>query len=140
MAAQEQTGALLKAIAEKDFQLIIQNYANADLVGHSGDLPATIKAIEVLDDCLSQVVPVAIEKGYEVFITADHGNADIMILENGDPNAAHTKNLVPFIWANKEKENYTIKDRGALADVAPTILDALNLEKPKEMTGHSLIG
>ena len=139
MAAYEQTDALLKAIEEKDFQLIVQNYANADLVGHSGELKATVKAIEILDKCLSQVVPAAMEKGYEVFVTADHGNADIMILDNGEPNAAHTKNLVPFIWANQSKEDYILKKEGALGDVAPTILDTLELDKPEEMTGQSRI-
>lgn len=139
MSASEQTQALLAAIEEKDFQLIIQNYANADLVGHSGNLKAAVKAVEVLDDCLSQVVPAAIEKGYEVFVTADHGNADVMFLDNGEPNAAHTKNLVPFIWANQSNRHYTMQEEGVLGDVAPTILEALEIPKPEEMTGSSRI-
>lgn len=136
MSAREQTKKLKQSLTEKDYSLVVQNYANADLVGHSGNLESAKKAIEILDICLSEIIPFAQEKGYEVFITADHGNADKMISENGDPNASHTKNLVPFVWLNTNAQLNTVN--GTLQDIAPTVLSVLQIPIPKEMTGRKL--
>ncbi len=134
MSAYEQTDALINAINQKDYSLIVQNYANADLVGHSGDLLATKKAVHVLSECVEKVLPIALEKGYEVFITADHGNADHMINEDGSPDASHTKAPVPFVWMNKNAK--ALAENGTLQDIAPTLLSVLRLEIPSEMTGN----
>ncbi len=136
MSALEQTNIALSEIKKNDYKLVVQNFANADLVGHSGNYKAAKKSIEVLDNCLKKLVPEVLKKNYELIITADHGNSDEMILDNGEPNASHTKNLVPCILVSKTKK---IKKTGTLADIAPTILDLLFLNKPKEMTGKSLI-
>ena len=139
MSAREQTTALLEKIAEKDFSLIVQNFANSDLVGHSGSLEAAIKAIEVLDECLRKEVPRLLEKDYTVIITADHGNSDEMLYPNGEPCASHTKNLVPF-WVLENSRVFNLKGKkGTLADIAPTILKLLGIAKPAEMTGESLV-
>jgi 2,3-bisphosphoglycerate-independent phosphoglycerate mutase len=115
---------------------IVQNYANADLVGHSGDFEAAKISAEVLDECLSEIVPFAQSKGYQVLITADHGNADEMFLENGEQNAAHSKNLVPFIAVDSSAQ--ILREKGTLQDIAPTILAYLGLPIPKEMTGENV--
>ncbi len=139
MSAPEQTEALIKKIAEKDFSLIVQNFANSDLVGHSGDLEAAIKSIEVVDDCLAKLVPELLAKNYEIIITADHGNSDEMIYPNGEPSASHTKNLVP-LWVLSNSREFNLEGKqGTLADIAPTILDLLEIAKPAEMTGNSLV-
>lgn len=133
MSAYEQTEALMNAMNTKDYALIIQNYANADLVGHSGNLEATKKAIHVLNECVEKIVPFAMEKGYEVFITADHGNADHMINSDGSADASHTKAPVPFVWMNKNAKAKT--QNGTLQDIAPTLLSVMGLNIPDEMTG-----
>lgn len=137
MSAVEQTDAAINAIEKKDYQLVVQNFANADLVGHSGKLKAAIRASEVLNACLERLIPVLQKKGYEIFLTADHGNSDEMILSNGDINAGHTKNLVPFCWISPNAIG--LQEKGDLGDIAPTILDVLGIEKPKEMMGQSLV-
>jgi len=139
MSAREQTDAVIEAIEKNDFALIVQNFANADLVGHSGDLTATIEAIEVLDECLARLVPKFLEKNYEILITADHGNADEMLTPAGGPNASHTKNPVLCVWISNAENHGKFRENGALADVAPTILEILGIGKPDEMTGESLI-
>lgn len=133
MSAYEQTDALIARMQENDYTLIVQNYANADLVGHSGSLEATKKAIEVLSTCVEKIVPIALSKGYEVFITADHGNADHMMNDDGTPDASHTKAPVPFVWLNKNAK--FLCSQGTLQDIAPTLLSVLGFEIPKEMTG-----
>src|SRR5699024_6038216 len=115
---------------------VILNFANPDMVGHSGMLEPTIKAIEVVDECLGKIVDKIIERGGTAIITADHGNADEVIDTNGEPMTAHTTNPVPVIVT---KKGITIRNGGMLADLAPTVLDLLNVEQPKEMTGKSLI-
>lgn len=137
MSAYAQTDALIEAMQKKDYTLIVQNYANADLVGHSGNCEATQKAIHVLSECLEKIIPIALKKGYEVFITADHGNADHMINDDGSPDASHTKAPVPFVWLNKNAT--VLKTIGTLQDIAPTILSALEIKIPEEMTGEILI-
>ena len=136
MSAYEVTDALLKEIAADKFDAIILNYANPDMVGHSGMLEPTIKAIEAVDECLGKVVDAIVAKGGHAIITADHGNSDEVVTLEGKPMTAHTTNPVPVIVT---KEGLTLRTDGKLADLAPTMLDLLNLEKPAEMTGSTLI-
>jgi len=138
MAAREQTEKLLKKIKNKDFNLIVQNFANGDLVGHSGKIEATIKAVETLEECLQKIIPKMLEKNYTILITADHGNCDEMFTKNGEPNASHSKNLVPFTILSNKTE-IKLNTSGTLADIAPTILEILELPIPAEMMGKSLI-
>lgn len=135
MSAYEVTDALLKEIQADHFDAIILNFANPDMVGHSGMLEPTIKAIEVVDECLGKVVDLILEKGGSAIITADHGNSDEVITPEGNPMTAHTTNPVPVIVA---KHGLELRD-GILADLAPTMLELLGLNKPAEMTGKSII-
>ena len=137
MSAFEVTEALLPEIKNKTADFICLNYANADMVGHTGVWDAAIKAVETVDNCVSQVVTTGLENGYTTFLTADHGNSDYMINEDGSPNTAHTMNLVPFFIIDKEWKG-KIK-AGKLGDIAPTILTMMQLPIPKEMTGEILI-
>lgn len=122
-----------------DYGFIVVNFANGDMVGHTGIEPAAIKAVEALDKCLGEIVNLALQKNIDVLITADHGNCEEMINPTtGEPFTQHTTNPVPLVWISKSSEGKKIKD-GALADIAPTVLKLLNLAQPKEMTGHSLI-
>jgi 2,3-bisphosphoglycerate-independent phosphoglycerate mutase len=137
MSAPEVTDKLVEAIKSKKYTAIICNYANGDMVGHSGILPAAIKAIETLDTCVGRVVAAAQSVGAEVIITADHGNAEAMF--DHDSNQAHTQhtvNLVPLIYIGR---NALLADTGALSDIAPTLLAMMGLPQPKEMTGKNLI-
>ena len=137
MSAYEVTEALLPEIKNKTADFICLNFANTDMVGHTGVWEAVIKAAETVDKCVKEVVTAALANGYTSFLTADHGNADYMINEDGTPNTAHTLNLVPlFIIDDKWKGN--IKP-GKLGDIAPTILTMMQLPIPKEMTGNILI-
>ncbi|CRK81480.1 2,3-bisphosphoglycerate-independent phosphoglycerate mutase [Neobacillus massiliamazoniensis] len=136
MSAYEVTDALMKEIQEDKFDAIILNFANPDMVGHSGMLEPTIKAIETVDECLGKVVDLILEKGGAAIITADHGNADEVITLEGNPMTAHTTNPVPVIVTKKDIE---LRDGGVLGDLAPTMLQLLNLQQPKEMTGKSII-
>ncbi len=137
MSAYELTESLLPEIINKTADFICLNYANTDMVGHTGVWPAVIKAAETVDTCVEKIVTAALESDYTVFLTADHGNADYMINEDGSPNTAHTLNLVPFFIIDKNWKG-TIKP-GKLGDLAPTILTMMGLEVPKEMTGDVLI-
>ncbi|NMO97159.1 2,3-bisphosphoglycerate-independent phosphoglycerate mutase [Paenibacillus lemnae] len=136
MSAYEVADACVREIEADKHDAIILNFANPDMVGHSGMLEPTIKAVETTDECVGKVVDAVLEKGGVVLITADHGNADMVFDENGRPFTAHTTNPVPFIVTD---ETVTLREGGILADIAPTILDLLNLEKPQEMTGTSMI-
>ncbi|RNC77631.1 2,3-bisphosphoglycerate-independent phosphoglycerate mutase [Piscirickettsia salmonis] len=138
MSAQELTDKLVAAIASQDFDAIICNYANADMVGHTGDYVAAVQAIEALDLCLSQVVAAGQQVAADILITADHGNAELM--ENpqtGQPHTAHTSNLVPLVYIGKDAT--LTKEGGTLSDIAPTLLQLLDLTVPVEMTGQSLV-
>jgi len=137
MSAYEVTDALLPEIKNKTADFICLNFANADMVGHTGVWEAAIKAVETVDKCVSQVVTTGLENGYTTFLTADHGNSDYMINEDGSPNTAHTMNPVPFFIIDKEWRG-KIKP-GKLGDIAPTILTMMQLPVPKEMTGEILI-
>ena len=137
MSANDLTEAILPEIKAQSADFICLNFANADMVGHTGVWDAVVKAVETVDNCVSRIVPLALENGYAVFLTADHGNADYMVNEDGTPNTAHTLNPVPFfIIANDFKGK--IKP-GKLGDLAPTILKYMNLNIPPEMTGEILI-
>jgi len=130
--------ALLAAIEHQSADFIVINFANADMVGHTGVWEAAIKAAETVDACIAEIIPLALQKEYGVFLTADHGNSDCLINEDGSPNTAHTMNPVPFyVIANDYKG--TLKDGGKLGDLAPTILHYMGLSIPKEMTGSVLI-
>ncbi len=137
MSAFEVTAALLPEIKNKATDFICLNFANADMVGHTGVWEAAIKAVETVDKCVSQVITTGLENGYTTFLTADHGNSDYMINEDGSPNTAHTMNLVPFFIIDKDWKG-KIKP-GKLGDIAPTILTMMQLPIPKEMTGEILI-
>jgi 2,3-bisphosphoglycerate-independent phosphoglycerate mutase len=138
MSAYEVTDALIPEIENKTHDFICLNYANADMVGHTGIWEAVIKAVETVDKCVGRVATTGLENNYTIFLTADHGNADYMINEDGSPNTAHTLNPVPFFIIDKEWTG-TIKS-GKLGDIAPTILTMMGLPIPKEMTGDILIG
>ena len=137
MNAPALTDQLVAAIESGKYDAIICNFANPDMVGHSGNLPATVKAIEALDACLARVVAAVQKAGGEALITADHGNAEQMRnKETGQPHTAHTSNPVPFIYVGRPAK---MADSGALSDVAPTMLYLMGLDKPPEMNGRSLI-
>jgi len=137
MSAYEVTEALLPEIKNKTADFICLNYANADMVGHTGIWEAAIKAVETVDTCVGQIVTAGLENGYTTFLTADHGNSDYMINEDGSPNTAHTMNPVPFFIIDNEWKG-KIKP-GKLGDIAPTMLTMMQLPIPKEMTGEVLI-
>ena len=136
MSAYEVTDALLKEIEADNFDAIILNFANPDMVGHSGMLEPTIKAIETVDECLGKIITLIEEKGGKAIITADHGNSDEVVTLDGKPMTAHTTNPVPVIVTQKDIE---LRKDGILGDLAPTMLDLLGLDKPAEMTGTSII-
>lgn len=136
MSAYQVTEALIDEINEDKHDMIILNFANPDMVGHSGMLEPTIKAVEAVDECLGKIVDLIIEKGGKTIITADHGNADVLITEDGEPMTAHTTNPVPVILTDEKAE---IRTDGILGDLAPTMLELLVIEQPKEMTGKTLI-
>lgn len=136
MSAYEVKDRLLEEIEQDAHDVIILNFANPDMVGHSGMLEPTIKAVEVVDECLGEIVDKLLAKGGVGLITADHGNADMVLDEQGKPFTAHTTHPVPFILTQKDVQ---LREDGMLADIAPTILQLLDLPQPKEMTGKSLI-
>ena len=139
MSAYEVTDKVLEAIKSDKYDAIILNYANTDMVGHTGSLVAAIKAVEAVDECVGKVVKLVEEKDGNMLITADHGNAEQMVdYKTGEPHTAHTTNPVPLILVTSNK-NLKLKSGGKLADLAPTMLDLMNLEKPEEMTGISLL-
>ena len=137
MSAEEVTQKVVEAIKSKKYNAIILNYANPDMVGHTGNLDAAIQAVEKIDDCVQRVVEAVNEVEGTLIITADHGNAEQMIdYKTGEPHTAHTTNPVPLILVGKD--GVKLKE-GKLADLAPTMLEIMGLEKPEEMTGESLI-
>ena len=137
MSAHEVTDTIVPEIESESADFICLNFANADMVGHTGVFEAAIKAVETVDACVERVVTAALAHGYTVFLTADHGNADFMINADGTPNTAHTLNLVPFFVIDKEWRG-TVKP-GKLGDMAPTILKMMDLPIPTKMTGEVLI-
>ena len=137
MSAREVTSILLPEIASEEYAFICLNFANADMVGHTGVWEAAIKAVETVDDCVKQVVTTALDHGYTIFLTADHGNSDYLINPDGSPNTAHTLNPVPlFVISNDWKGKV---QPGKLGDIAPSILYVMGLNIPQEMTGNILL-
>ncbi len=137
MSAYEVTEKALEVIGKVD--VLILNYANCDMVGHTGVFDAAVKAVETVDKCLSKLIPAIAKTGGTALVTADHGNAEQMTFDDGSPFTAHTTNLVPFILVGEKYEGVTLRNGGALCDVAPTLLDVMGVEKPEEMEGVSLI-
>lgn len=139
MSAYEVCDKVLEQIDAENYDLIILNFANCDMVGHTGDINATIKAVATVDECIGKIAKHINAIDGSLLITADHGNADKLLDENGKPFTAHTTNPVPYILVdNKLKDKVTLEN-GSLCDIAPTLLDLMGLEKPAEMTGESLI-
>jgi len=138
MSAYEVTNKVHNSILQDQPDLIILNYANADMVGHTGNFRAAMDAVEDLDSCLEALMPIATKAGYRTVVIADHGNSDYMINDDGSPNTAHTTNLVPIIVIDPLNEVTQVQN-GKLADVAPTLLTLMKVQIPKEMTGESLI-
>ena len=132
MSANEVTDALMERLRKDPPDLVVLNYANGDMVGHTGDFDAAVKAVETVDRNLSRLIPLALDKGYDIIILADHGNADKMVNPDGSPNTAHTTNPVPVILVSK-RVHPRLKN-GILANIAPTLLKLLDMPKPKEMT------
>jgi 2,3-bisphosphoglycerate-independent phosphoglycerate mutase len=126
----------VQAWEQESFRFGIINFANPDMVGHTGVIPAAVKAIETVDGCLGQIVQAVQRDGGALVITADHGNADNMLEPDGSPNTAHSLNQVPIIVT---VDGVTLSHGGMLADVAPTVLDLLGIEQPSQMTGRSLL-
>ncbi|MCK9343005.1 MAG: 2,3-bisphosphoglycerate-independent phosphoglycerate mutase, partial [Massilibacteroides sp.] len=137
MSAFEVKDKLTAAINTKKYDFIVCNYANGDMVGHTGIYKAIEKAVETIDACLKETVEAAKANDYEVIIIADHGNADNAINPKGTPNTAHSLNPVPFVYVTANKK--AIVENGRLADVAPSLLHIMGLKQPKEMTGKNLI-
>lgn len=137
MSAYEVKDQLVKAIGEEKYDFIVVNYANGDMVGHTGVYEAIQKAVKAVDECVKDTVEAAKKAGYEVIIIADHGNADNAVNADGTPNTAHSLNPVPCIYVT-ERKDAKVED-GKLADVAPTMLKIMGLTQPAEMTGHALI-
>ena len=138
MSAHEITAAIEKEIAENQPNFICLNYANADMVGHTGDFKAAQLAVETVDHCLASLVPHALQHGYDLILIADHGNSDYMINPDQTPNTAHTTNPVPFVYVSGINKNITAHS-GKLGDIAPTILHLMGIPVPKEMTGINLL-
>jgi 2,3-bisphosphoglycerate-independent phosphoglycerate mutase len=140
MSAVDVADGVVKAIESEEYAFVLVNFANPDMVGHTGVLPAAITAIDTIDDCIGRIINVARAHDTAVVITADHGNCETMIDENGQPHTAHTLNPVPFIVADERMRGTHLKTGGRLCDVAPTVLALMGLPQPREMEGHSLLG
>jgi 2,3-bisphosphoglycerate-independent phosphoglycerate mutase len=138
MSAEEISSKLMKYVKENEPDFICLNYANTDMVGHTGIFSAAVKATETVDHCLSEIVPLLQEYDYKILIIADHGNSDVMVNEDGSPNTAHSMNPVPIIYVGKDT-NIKISS-GKLGDIAPTILHLMQISPPREMTGDNLLG
>jgi len=138
MSALEVTERVVAEIDKEKFDVIILNFANCDMVGHTGVFDAAKAAVETVDNCVRRVVEAVVSHDGTVFVTADHGNAEQMIAEDGSPFTAHTTNLVPFVMVSRKAGDFRMKD-GALCDIAPTMLKAMGMKIPAEMTGKPLI-
>ena len=138
MSAREVTSRLVQEIERHYYDVIICNFANPDMVGHTGNLTAAVQAIEVIDECLGRVLKALHDAGGEAIITADHGNAELMYdKQTKQPHTAHTAELVPFIYVGRKAK--VVKKDGVLADIAPTMLYLMGIVKPNEMTGQTLV-
>ena len=135
MSAREVADEVVKRVESDKYDVIVLNFANCDMVGHTGIYDAAVKAVETVDECVGKVVDAVLAKGGAILLTADHGNADCMVDDEGNVFTAHTENPVPLMLIGEGK----LKDGGVLADIAPTMLDMLGLPKPEEMSGNSLL-
>ena len=138
MSAYEVADKLVEAINSEKYDVIVVNFANPDMVGHTGIMEAAIKAIEAVDECVGKAYDALMAKNGQMFICADHGNAEKLIDADGTPFTAHTTNPVPFVLVNYD-EAYTLREGGCLADIVPTLIEMMGMEQPKEMTGKSLL-
>ena len=139
MSAPKVCEKMVEAIKSGKYDVIITNFANPDMVGHTGIVEAAVKAVETIDECVGKVVDAIKEVDGQMFICADHGNAEQLIdYETGEPFTAHTTNPVPFILVNADP-SYKLREGGVLADIVPTLIELMGMEQPKEMTGKSLI-
>lgn len=138
MSAYKVTDTLIENIKLKEYDFILVNYANTDMVGHTGDFEAAVKAVEAVDECVGLIVKEIMKLKGEIIITADHGNADCMFINNDNPHTAHTKSKVPFLFISQVRRP-DLRKEGILADVSPTILHSIGIEKPVEMTGSSMV-
>ena len=139
MRAPEITEALVEAINSKKYDFLLVNFSNPDMIGHTGDINAAIEAIKCCDECAKAVADATLANGGECIIIADHGNAEEMVDEKGEPMTAHTTNPVPFILVSEKNKNVKLKEDGSLANVAPTVIELLGLEKPEEMVQSMII-
>jgi 2,3-bisphosphoglycerate-independent phosphoglycerate mutase len=140
MSAEGIAETVEKAVEGSAFDVIVVNFANADMVGHSGKIEPTVKAVEAVDASLARIYAAVQRKGGAMIVTADHGNAEQMIdPATGGPHTAHTTNPVPLIVVSEQKNHFRLRPDGALQDISPTLLSLLGIPQPKEMTGHSLI-
>jgi len=139
MSARELTAKAILELKRKKYGFAALNYANADLVGHSGNLKAAIQCCKVLDECLAKIVPAALESGYAILLVSDHGNVEQMKYPDGSPCPSHTTNPVLAVLISRDASSYKLKKGGGLQDIAPTILQLLGISKPKVMTGESLL-
>ena len=138
MSAYEVADNLVEAIKSEKYDVIVVNFANPDMVGHTGIMEAAVKAIEAVDECVGKAYDALMEKNGQMFICADHGNAEKLLDTDGSPFTAHTTNPVPFVLVNYD-EAYTLREGGCLADIVPTLIEMMGMEQPKEMTGKSLL-
>ncbi|MFL2637369.1 MAG: alkaline phosphatase family protein, partial [Flavobacteriaceae bacterium] len=136
MSAFEITNSIIPEIEKREVDFICLNFANPDMVGHTGIMSAAIKACETVDNCSKEIIEKAKANDYSIMVIADHGNSDIMINDDNSPNTAHTTNPVPFIMIDNDIKKIS---NGVLGDIAPTILELMNINKPQKMTGKSLI-
>ena len=141
MSAHRITDSLIQEIRRGVHDFILVNYANGDLVGHSADMEASMKAVETVDECLGRVLDEALAGGYIILVTGDHGNIESMLYPDGEANPSHGLNPVPFILVSDdpELESAGLREGQGLTSIAPTVIDLMGLEKPSEMTGESLL-
>src|SRR5258708_26108333 len=139
MSAQGIAEAVVKAVSDSAFDVVIVNFANADMVGHSGKIRPTVTAVETVDACLGEICTAVRQRGGAMLVTADHGNAEMMIDPGtGGPHTAHTTNPVPFIVISEDAGKLSLRPNGSLQDISPTVLGILGFPQPADMTGHSL--
>lgn len=139
MSAYLVTEKVLEELDGGEFDVVILNFANCDMVGHTGIIPAAVKAVHTVDECVKKVLDKILEMGGSALLTADHGNADKLLSDDGSPFTAHTTNPVPVVLVSEKYKNVTLRDDGILADLAPTLLTVMGLPVPEEMTGKCLI-
>ena len=139
MSAYQVTDKVLEELDSGEFDVVILNFANCDMVGHTGIIPAAVKAVHTVDECVKKVTDKILEMGGSALLTADHGNADRLLSDDGSPFTAHTTNPVPVVLVSDKYKDAKLRNDGVLADLAPTLLTVMGLPVPEEMTGKSLI-